>query len=128
MEQLLEDHRVQGLIRHELLELAVLVLQQAQPPGVADLQAAKLLPPLVRGGLANAVAAAKFFNARASLRFVENLDDLLFGVSLSFHGSRMFCRFHGTSSTQLRPNHWGKLKASSLSMVMGRFRTRLPVA
>jgi hypothetical protein len=30
-------------------------------------------------------------------------------VSLSLHGSRMSCRFHGTSSTQLRPNHRGKL-------------------
>ena len=109
LEQLLEDHRVQGLVCHELLELAVLLFEQAQPPGVADLQAAELLPPLVVGGLADAVAAAEFLNGSASLGFVENLNDLFFSVSLSFHGLGMLCRFHGTSSTQLRPNHRGKL-------------------
>ena len=110
LEQLLEDHHVQGLVCHKLLELAVLVFEQAQPSGVADLQAAELLPPLVVGGLADAVAAAEILNRSASLRFVEDLDDLFFGVSLSFHGSRMLCRFYGTSSTQLRPNHRGKLR------------------
>ena len=58
------------------------------------------------------MAVAEFFNGSASLGFVVDLDDLFLGVSLSFHGSRRLCRFHRTSSTQIRTNHRGKFKAA----------------
>jgi hypothetical protein len=46
------------MVSHQLLELAVLFLQQAQTPGIFDFQAAKLLLPLVVSGRTDAVAAA----------------------------------------------------------------------
>jgi len=85
-EELLENHGVEGLISDKLLELAVLFLQQPQPFGIADLQAAELLLPLVKGGLADAVASANLSGGRAGLGFLEDSDDLFFGMSGSFHG------------------------------------------
>lgn len=85
-EQLLEDHGIESLVCDELLEFAVLIFQQPQPLGVADLEAAELLLPLIESGLADAVASANLGDrARAGLVFLEDLDDLFFGVSGSFH-------------------------------------------
>jgi hypothetical protein len=92
-EEILQDHVVKGLVGHELLELAVLVFDQPQPLGVTDFQAAELLLPLVVGGLADAVTTAEFVDGGAGLGLVEDLNDLLFGVSLSFHGSRNVAAF-----------------------------------
>jgi len=85
-EQFLQDHHVEGLVCYEPLEFAVLVFDEPQALGVTDFHAAKLLLPLVVGGLADAVAPAKLINGSAGLGLIEDLNDLLFGVSLSLHG------------------------------------------
>ena len=68
----------------ELLEFAVFVIHEAEAFGVADFKAAKLVPPLVKSGLADAVATAEFGDGRTSLMFLEGEDDLFFGVAC-FH-------------------------------------------
>ena len=65
---------------------AHLVFDESQAPCVTDFHASELLLPLVAGVLADAVAPAKLINGSAGLGLIEDLDHLLFGVSLSFHG------------------------------------------
>jgi hypothetical protein len=67
--------------------------------------------PKAIGSLADAVAPPKFIDGGTGLDLVGNLDDLLFDVSLLFHGVGDVCRFRGRSSTQLQPHHWGKLSS-----------------
>ena len=110
-EQFLEHHHVKGLVGHQLLKLAVLVLKQAQTPSVVNLHTTKLLLPFVVGALADAVATAKLLDSSSGLCFLQNRDDLFFTVSLSLHGFGSVCLFRGRSSTQLWPNQRGKLTA-----------------
>ncbi len=109
-EQFLEYHHVKGLVGHQLLKLAVLLLKQAQTPSVVNLHATKLLLPFVVGALADAVATAKLLDGSSGLCFLQDRDDLFFTVSLSLHGFGSVCPFRGPSSTQLWPNQRGKLK------------------
>lgn len=68
-EEIFQDQPVERLIGDELLELAVFVLHEAEPFGVADFEAAELVPPPVEGGLTDAVAAVEFGHGRAGLVF-----------------------------------------------------------
>jgi hypothetical protein len=51
-----------------------------------DLETAKLLLPLVEGGLADAMAVAQISDGRAGLSLLEDVNDWFFGVSGSLHG------------------------------------------
>lgn len=68
-QEFLEDIGVQRLPGDQLLELSVLFFEQTQPFDFIDLEAAKLLLPLVEGRLAGAVASAQLGQGRVGLRF-----------------------------------------------------------
>jgi len=90
------------LIGHELLELAVLLLQQAQAQalGVPDLQAAELLLPLVIGGLADAVAAA------GQLLGFAALSEDIGGISCRFGHDILRIGRHGGQPSNARRVMW----------------------
>src|SRR5690606_6730698 len=66
----------------QLLEPRVLRFQRLQALGVGHVHAAELAPPQVERRVTEAVLAAQLLDWRASRRFLEEADDLLFGVSL----------------------------------------------
>lgn len=70
-----------------LSRCAWFLFAEPQSLGVTDLEATELLLPLVERGLTDAVASADLRDGGTGLGFLEDLDDLFFGVPGSLHGS-----------------------------------------
>src|SRR5664280_519913 len=87
--RLLEDRDVQRLLRHDLLQPAVLLLQALEPPRLLDLQAPVHLPPPVIGLLGDLELAADLrrrpATGRLDLRLPQFVDDLLSNEPLLCH-------------------------------------------
>jgi hypothetical protein len=78
-------HRdIEGLIRHQLLEAAILLLEGLEPFGLADLEAGILTTPAIRGGLGDVMLAAEPRDGDAGGRLVQDSDDLLGSESAGF--------------------------------------------
>ena len=81
------EHRliIQGLLRHDLLQAAILRFQGLETPQVADGHAGVLGLPVIVGSVAHPVFTAEIGDFGAGFPFLEHGDDLFFGVLLCFH-------------------------------------------
>src|SRR5579859_7085709 len=86
-EHILQHGFVQRQISHDLLELAVLLLQLLQPLHLRWHQPSILLPPRIERRLADPRLATHLTNRRALLRLAQNVGDLTLAELRSFHVS-----------------------------------------
>src|SRR3954470_9072793 len=80
------EHRLQRLVierllRDNLLEPRILVLELAQTLRVADLHAAELCTPAIERLLGHAHSPAHIADLRAGLDFLQRSDDLFFSAA-----------------------------------------------
>src|SRR5882724_8836527 len=78
-DELLQGLVIQGEVRDQTLEPAILVLERAQPPGLVHLEPGVLGLPTVKRLLADGVAPAKIGALRPGLGLLQDPDDLLLG-------------------------------------------------
>src|SRR5579859_102041 len=86
-EHILQHGFVQRQISHDLLELAVLLLQLLQPLHLRWHQPRILLPPRIERRLADPRLATHLTNRRALLRLAQNVGNLTLAELRSFHVS-----------------------------------------
>jgi hypothetical protein len=78
---------IERLIGDDALELAVLLLQRAQPLRLAHLQAAIRPPPPVKRLARDRMPANHVARLAGAFRFLQDRDDLLVGKSALAHSS-----------------------------------------
>jgi hypothetical protein len=83
--RIIEDLDLHGLVSHQTLQPAVLLLQASQAPRLVHLHAPILGPPLVKRRLADVVPRAHRFHRRVALCLPKNPDDLFFTEFALFH-------------------------------------------
>src|SRR5690606_17557981 len=81
-QNLANDLGFQQALRQQFLELRVLGFQRLQALGVRYVHAAELAPPEVVAGFREAVTPAELLDRHPRVRFLQELDDLLFAVPL----------------------------------------------
>lgn len=81
---------VQRLLRHHLLQSPVFVFQVAELLRIADFEPGILGPPLIKGGIRNAVLAAEFVDPDTRLGILEHRNDLFLRVSFPGHESLLW--------------------------------------
>src|SRR5579859_122457 len=86
-EHILQHGFVQRQISHDLLELAVLLLQLLQPLHLRWHQPRILLPPRIERRLADPRLATHLSDRRALLRLAQNVGNLTLAELRSFHVS-----------------------------------------
>src|SRR5262249_47437075 len=82
---LMQDRLIQAQVRHQALELAILLPQLAQLAELADAQRPEALLPAVEGLLTDAHLAADLADRRARLGLTQGQGDLLVGELARLH-------------------------------------------
>jgi len=75
------------LVRHDLLQTSILILELFEPLRFGDTHAGVLLSPRIERRIAHPVLAGQVGDRHALLGFFQDADDLGLGVSLALHGS-----------------------------------------
>ncbi len=102
---------VQRLVRHHLLEPSVFVFQLAEFLHVADLEAGIFRPPLIKGGVRDAVLAAELLDPDARVGILEHCDNLFLRVPFARHGPLLWAHL----STAELPCQWSSFRGEGQS-------------
>lgn len=87
---ILQHLLVEREVRHQLLELMVLLLQLPQATELGVAETPVLLLPVVERSLTDTELTANFSDLRPGLGLAQCEDDLRFGELRLFHGDRAF--------------------------------------
>jgi hypothetical protein len=106
---------VQRLLRHHLFQPPVFVFQLAEFLHITDFQSGIFRPPLLKGGIRDAVLAAELLDPNARLGVLEHGNNLLLRVP--FPCLAPSCGPH--LSTVELPSQWSSFQGEGQQKMMG---------
>jgi hypothetical protein len=77
---------ITDMLRHHLFQPPVLVFQLEELLHIADFEPGTFRPPLIEGGIRDAVPAAELGDSDARLGSLEYRNDLFLRVLFAYHG------------------------------------------